>query len=324
MRFVVLGAGGVGSVVGAHLAQAGHDVLLIARPGHVRAIFERGLEITGARSFRVRVPAAVDASGLDECDVLIVTCKTPDTVAALDSVSHLQLQACCSLQNGVLKDAQLAAVFGRDRVVGACTMIGGARLADGLVEFTLDDATFFGELDGRPSERVEGIVQAFVESGLGAKAVDDVVSFEWTKQALQSASAPLSALTNLPMHLIWSIRPLAELLVSLVRETAAVAHALGVELTDYSGFGFDLRAVDRLPFEQAVELVLRRGEEVTARGRTGILTSMLQDVRAGRRTEIEETVGHVVREAERLGVPVPQTTLVYKAVRGIDLALAAD
>lgn len=320
MRVVILGAGGVGSVVGAHLAQAGHDVLLIGRPGHVQAIAERGLEITGARSMRVRVPAAVDGSELDECDLLVVTCKTPDTGDALESVAHVRVGLSCSLQNGVVKDRALADAFGPDRVLGACTMIGAARLADGVVHFTLDDETFFGEPHGPVSDRVQRVVDAFVESGLGAKAADDVASYEWTKQVLQCASAPVSALTRLPMHAIWGNRLLAELTVSILREATAVARANGIELTTHPGFGFDLRTLDQVPFEQAVGLVMQRGEAVRARGHTNILTSMLQDVQAGRRTEIEETVGHVVREAGRLGVPVPRTELLYKAVRGIELA----
>ena len=119
-------------------------------------------------------------------------------------VAHLRVGGVASLQNGVVKNEQIARVFGQEKVIGSTTMIGATLMRDGEVEYTLDGVTFFGDLGRHQSDRVSFIVDAFVRSGLKAAAADDIVSIEWTKQAFQNPFAPLSAITRLPVHLVWS------------------------------------------------------------------------------------------------------------------------
>ena len=218
MRVVILGAGGVGSVVAGHLARHGVDAVMIARPGHARAVQQNGLRLTGLSAFRVRLPAYADASTLDTADVLLITVKTKDMPRALASVKHLRIDSVASLQNGVVKNDQMARVFGAEKVVGATTMIGATLVRDGEVNYTLDGITFFGEPDGTCSERVNHLAQTFIDAGLKAAAVENIVSIEWTKQAIQNPFARLAALTRLPVHLVWSSPELAPLSVHMFRE----------------------------------------------------------------------------------------------------------
>ncbi len=238
---------------------------------------------------------------------------------ALDGVKHLHLGAVASLQNGVVKNHHMLRVFGADKVVGATTMIGATLVRDGEVNYTLDGITFFGEPDGTRSERVDRIAQAFVDAGLKAAAVENIVSIEWTKQAIQNPFAPLSALTRLPVHVVWSSPELATLSVHMFREVAAVADALGIPLSEHSAWSlFNQKTLRDAPFDEAVHMLVRMGQQVTHSGRTHIIPSMLQDVMAGKKTEIEETVGHVFKEGQRLGIPVPYTEFAYRAVRAIE------
>ena len=293
MRIVVLGAGGVGSIVAAFFARAGHDVSLVARGEHLAAVRERGLQVTGLSAFTATVEAAETATG--ECDALILATKTPDTRAALRAVEGLRPALSLSLQNGVAKDRVLAAAF--PPVTGATTMIGATRTGPGVVAHTLDGATYVGP------EATE-LAQAWNGSGLPMTVVEDVLAHEWAKQALQGAAATLAVASDLPNHLVHLrlARPMAE----VIREVAAVAAANGIELAAGEDYGFDVRAIATEPLEQAVARVVARGEQLVAAGKTEIVVSMLQDVRAGRPTEIEETAGYVVAEADRLGIPVPK------------------
>jgi 2-dehydropantoate 2-reductase len=198
-------------------------------------------------------------------------------------------------------------------------MIGATLVRNGEVEYTLDGITFFGELDKRPSSRVAQIVEVFVHSGLKAAAADDVVSVEWTKQAFQNPFAPLSAITRLPVHKVWSSPQLATLAVHMFREVAAVAKAHGVSLSEHPAWSlFNMRIMRDAPFEEAVRKLVEVGQQVTASGRTHIIPSMLQDVLAGKPTEIEETVGYVFHEGQRLGIPVAYTEVVYRTVKAIE------
>lgn len=319
MRVVVLGAGGVGSVVAGYLARAGYDVVMIARPGHTAAVQQSGLQLRGLDSFQVQVPALADATTLREADILLIVVKTKDMERVLAGVAHMRVGGVASLQNGVVKNEQIARVFGHDKVIGSTTMIGATLVRDGEVEYTLDGVTFFGEPDRRQSERVNFIVEAFVRSGLKSAAADDIVSVEWTKQAFQNPFAPLSAITRLPVHLVWSSPQLATISVHMFREVVAVARAKGVSLSEHPAWSlFDMKLMRDAPLDTAVQKLVEVGRQVTASGRTRIIPSMLQDVLAGKQTEIEETVGYVFKEGQRLGIPVPYTEVAYRTVRAIE------
>jgi 2-dehydropantoate 2-reductase len=326
VRFVVLGAGGIGLVLASHLARAGHDVTLVARGEQLDAVRQWGIEVRGLREFVVDVDAAPSATG--PCDLLVVATKTPDTVAALACVRDLDVHAALSVQNGVVKDRLLAEELGGDKVLGATTMLGGERIAPGVVNFTLDGMTAIGELGsdgsvgGPVSQRIREIAAAWNDAELAIETVEDVKAHEWAKQILQAAVSPLSVLAELPIHLLWSLRPFAESQVALMREAGAVAAALGVAPSPYEGYGFDVPAILNDPWEDAVRRIQDRGEALIAAGNTAIVVSMLQDIRSGRRTEIEETAGYVVAEGRRLGVPVPVLAFACDVVRG--KAVAAD
>jgi 2-dehydropantoate 2-reductase len=302
MRIVILGGGGIGSIVAAFFARAGHDVTLVTRGAHLDAVRARGIAVTGLAEFTAQVAVAERAAGA--CDAFVLSTKTPDTRAALEAVRGLAPRISLSLQNGVAKDHVLAEAF--EPVVGATTMVGATRTAPGAVAYTLDGATYAG------AEAAE-LAEAWNATGLQMVVVEDILGHEWAKQALQGPAATLAVASDLPNHLVHLrlARPFAEAL----REVAAVARAAGVELAAGEDYGFDVRAMADGPLEDAIARVTRRGEQLVAAGKTEIVVSMLQDVRAGRPTEIEETAGYVVAEADRLGVPVPNLALLCDIVR---------
>src|SRR5262245_47880568 len=146
MKIVILGAGAIGTVLGAHLARAGEDVTLIARGKRAAYLKEHGATITGLADFTVPVNVITDPSQVHSADVLIVTVKTYDMASALPSVAHLRVASVLSLQNGVLKNEQLAETFGREKVLGAMTFIGAEVLPTGIVRFTANQGFYLGEL----------------------------------------------------------------------------------------------------------------------------------------------------------------------------------
>ena len=106
MRIVILGGGGIGSIVAAFFARAGHDVTLVTRGAHLEAVRAEGITVTGLAGFSAAVRAAEPADG--ECDAFVLSTKTPDTRGALAAVSGLRPKLSLSLQNGVAKDGVLA------------------------------------------------------------------------------------------------------------------------------------------------------------------------------------------------------------------------
>ena len=320
MNIVILGAGGLGSVYGGYLARSGQAVTLIARPAHVAAIQHDGLRISGYEEFTVpagpRLRATADAASVRQADLLLVTVKTRDTETALADVAHLRPAMVASLQNGVLKDEQLIEAFGPQAVLGAACIVGATLREPGHAACTLFGATWFGELDDQRTERLEQVVAAFRETGLKVEVPASIRSAEWSKLCQILPAATLSALSRLEYHKVCQSPDLAYLFVKLTHECAAVAAASGVALGDYEGF--NVKTLAEADFEEAVAMIQERGRKLEARNMTDVRISMLQDVLAGRQTEIEAIAGDVVRRAQRLGLAVPATEFATRAIRGIE------
>jgi 2-dehydropantoate 2-reductase len=323
VRTIIVGAGGLGSVVGGYLAKAGYPVTLVGRTSHVGAIREHGLEILAldGRHLVKEVQATDDARTVAAADLLILCVKTYDSNVALKGAAHLsgRIRCALSLQNGVLKDKALGGVFGPESVIGATTMIGAALVGPGKVRYTAPAVTYVGEFDGRESERVRTVAEMFRKANLRVQVAPDIRSAIWCKLNHILPSAALSVLTRLEFHRILKDRTLATLFVELTRECAQVAKAQGIPLNDFPDF--EVKAVCEAPIDEAVGFVQEQGRKMERAGITNVKISMLQDVERGKRTEVEEIIGYVVREAARLEIPVPKIDLAYRLVKGIGEAV---
>ncbi|HXJ81987.1 MAG TPA: 2-dehydropantoate 2-reductase [Candidatus Methylomirabilis sp.] len=315
MKIVVLGAGALGSIVGAHLLRAGHDVTLIARERRARTLVERGLVLTGLAEFALPATVTTDPRTVRNADALLVTVKTYDTEEALASVRHLDVPTVVSLQNGVLKNEQLARVFGGERVVGAAATVAGEIVTDGAVRFTLNDRLALGEVPTGTSPRVAALVSALAEAGLRADVSSNIQCVEWSKLALFVSGGAVAALTRLPTGQFLSDPDGARLVVQLVQDVGRMASNLAIPLEDAGLLPIETLCRDPLP--TAVERVQQVGAAIAARAPMHKI-SILQDLERGRRLEIEETLGHVVRQAAALGVPVPTIDTCYRLLAVVD------
>jgi 2-dehydropantoate 2-reductase len=325
MRVLVVGAGSLGSVYGALLARAGHDVQLLAREPHARAIHDAGglrLE-TGGEDVLVPLRADWRPERIEPAEIAIVLTKTFDTAAALAALDHVrdQVRLAVSLQNSVEKDELLRAWCGPGPVVGGVSMVGGTLVEPGFVRHTFDRATVVGELPAGTSPRVEWLARLLADAGLSGVVSANVLGAEWAKLVHSLPSMALPALTRFHLHEIFLSPELARVYVQLVREGVAVAEAAGVEL-DEAPIAFPLREIAAAPEDEAVELVHEQGRRFEEAGMTSVRVSMLQSIEKGQRLEVEAIHGFVVREGARLGVPVPATELCYRLLAAIDRSLA--
>jgi 2-dehydropantoate 2-reductase len=322
VNVVVAGAGALGSVLGGYFAQAGADVTLIARRPHVEAIRARGLRIGGRRGPQIvrDVKAVVDPGEVESSDLLIMCVKSQDNQEALASLRHLRgnIGTAMSLQNGGRKDEELAEAFGRDAVVGATTLVGASMPEPGRVLHTNDGGTWIGEFDGKPSARVKAIADLFRKADLSIEVGADIRTAIWCKLNQMVPAAALSYLTRLCIHQIYLDRELATLFVEISREVAQVAERLGIPLADFRGF--TVKTVCTLPFKEAVESVVARGRAMHEQGMTQVKISTLQDLERGKPTEADQTIGHVVRLAADLGVPLPKLGVLHRVIQSIEAA----
>lgn len=302
VEYAILGAGALGSILGAHLAQAGHDVMLLARGRRAAQIDADGLRIEGLVNLDVRVPVLTDPIQLKRADTLIVATKAIGTAQSLEPLRHAEIDAAFSLQNGMQKDELLAAAFGPAAVIGAVANFSGELRPSGSVLFTRNVDLRVGELRGPVTKRVQRIAGAIDAAGVWATASEAILEDEWSKFA---AWVGLMALSVTTRRHTWEYlcNPAAALvLVRLVREVGCLAAAFDVELAGAPVL--PVQELYRVPDERAVEIV-------TAIGRTFRLNgprhrvSALQDLEAGRPLEIEETIGHAVAMARRMRLELP-------------------
>jgi 2-dehydropantoate 2-reductase len=303
MHFAVIGAGAVGGYFGARLARFGQRVSFVARGAHLRAIRERGLTIwSPLGDFTVRAQAEDDPSRIGPVDVVLLATKTYDNPTALPMIGPLLGPAtvAITLQNGVDSVDEVAAVIGQERTLGGPTYIAAALSLPGLVEQTgIHRRIVFGEAFGdrrRVSNRVRAIADVFLHADIQAEPVADARGPLWEKFVYLAPFSAFTGAARLPIGPIWADPEIRDVFKAAVREVESVARAEGIALRD-SGALMDYvtRYVNVLP--------------PTTR------SSLLIDLQAGKRIEVESLAGSVVHRARAAGVAVPVMTGLYAALK---------
>ncbi len=305
-RVCVVGGGVIGSLYAAHLATQVEVSVLTRREEHAAALREHGLRVSGKHDFTAPLLAATDPAQLPDPDLVLLSTKAPDVADAARRLAGPFADApLMTIQNG-LGAEEIVRAHGERPLISAVTFMSGVRHSDIHVEYELDTETWLGPYAGTIEyERVEEVRDLLVAAGLRARAFRDLRPAQWSKLIFNATVNTVAALTDLPHVAQFAARDgatdLGHLVFDLVDEGKRVAAAAGVELHED-------------PWEMNV-LAVRRGETEAAEGHYAHVPSMLDDVRSRRRTEVDFITGALVREAERVGVPVPLHAAMYRLVR---------
>jgi 2-dehydropantoate 2-reductase len=286
MRVCVVGCGAVGSLFAAHLATLpdvevwAYDIVA----EHVAAINRDGLRLTGRADIVGQLHARTDPVQIPPCEFGIVATKAMFTEAAIAATVHLFADgAVCSVQNGVGNEEVIAEHVAR--VIRGTTFPAGHVVAPGVVEMDTAGDTWIGPFEDRPATiaEVERLAEALTRSGMATKALADARGAQWTKLIFNAASNPLGALTGLTHGRLCERTPCRRLISDLIAEGVAVAGALGITL------------------DSDPEVMIDYAAKVAYDHRA----SMLQDVLAHRKTEIDALNGGITRFGRERGVPTP-------------------
>jgi 2-dehydropantoate 2-reductase len=312
MHFAILGAGALGTILGAHLVRAGHEVTMLARGARAETLERDGLVVKGLVEMRERCEVITEPSKLRDADCFAVGTKAIDTRASLQPYAHVRVQTTFSMQNGVMKDELLAEVFPQASVIGSMADFSGELLASGEVLFTRNVGLDLGELSGAMSERVMELARIIDTAGVRCNAVADIKTREWSKFVAWSGMVPLAALTRLNTWRYLMDASGARIAVKLVRETAQLAKALGVPLMDLSPLpASTIVSASDADAIAAVQDVGRRFQANAPEHRM----STLQDIERGTRIEIEETLGFALRRGRELGLSMPTLELSFEFLK---------
>lgn len=307
MRIAVLGSGGVGGYFGGRLAQTGvAEVSFIARGPHLQSLKSDGLRVRSVfGDFHVQAPATDDPGTIGPCDYVLFCVKSYDTVTAIRQLHPLIAEhtAVVSLQNGIDNEEKIAAAVGIQHVVGGVAFIFSSISEPGVITHTGGPARIvLGEMDGSTSGRVESLTDLCRQAGIASETTDNIRRVLWDKFAFICAHAALTSVTRLPVGAIRDVPETWEAFLSILREVVGVARAEGIDLGEGT--------VDRhAAFAKGLEAQL--------------FSSLYDDLTSGRRMELEALHGELVRRAERHGVDVPVSRMVYAFLRPWALRNAA-
>ncbi|MDP7007286.1 MAG: 2-dehydropantoate 2-reductase [Candidatus Poseidoniia archaeon] len=287
MKTALLGAGALGSVLAARLAQGGSEVVLIAEGARAERL-RRGLRVEGLTRFHATLSVQPTPEG---CDWLLLCTKSWQLEPLLPRLAEwgVPVVAC---QNGLLAVEMLADALGAENVAGFVTGLGAARQPDGSVMHAGDGYAVLGATVGAPTAALRQLHDAFSAGGIEATLTSDLPGELWLKAIANNAINPVAALAGVPNGALRE-GALREQARAACREGAAVAATLEITLPGDA-------------WARALEIMER-----TAANRC----SMLQDLEAGRRTEIEAITGAIVQRGRRAGIATPVSEALLHAVR---------
>jgi 2-dehydropantoate 2-reductase len=301
MRFAIFGSGAVGGYFGAKLAQSGQRVTFIARGAHLRAIRERGLLIwSPLGDLLVNAEATDRPEDAGPVDVVVVAVKGYDNDSAFARLAPLvgPDTVVLSLQNGVESADQLAERVGRDRVIAGPAYIATGLRAPGLIVQTgTHRRIVFGEVFGPSSavsERVARIAGVLAAADIQAEAVPDARVPLWEKLIFLAPLSGLCAAMRRQTGAVWNDPFAREVFLTAAREVEAVARAEGVPVPA-DAFDKLVAYMEALP--------------------PAMTPSLLIDLKAGKRLELEALQGAVVRRGRRNGVPTPVLDALYAVLK---------
>lgn len=307
MKIVVVGAGGVGGCFGARLAADGNEVTFVARGAHAQAMRDAGLRVrspTGDLHLRpVQLLDDPRTTGL--VDAVLIAVKMYDLEAAVAPIRPLLHRdtAVVPLQNGVEAAAILDRVIGRRHVCPGIAYIAAAIEAPGVIRHEGGTARLlFGERGGDRSWRIEMLQAACQGAGIATEIPADIEVEVWRKFIFL---APFSAATCLGRTTIGAVREdpmLWREFMAMVEEAAAVARARGVPLPP------DV-VEERIAFARRPPATMR--------------SSMLHDLEAGRRLELDWLTGAVLRLGAEAGMASPVSQAAFDALTPLSGGAAA-
>jgi 2-dehydropantoate 2-reductase len=320
LTIIVYGAGAIGGITGARLADARHDVLLVDKvQDHVAAMNARGLTIE-SRSGLVNIAVRAltpDALG-DGLELVLLAVKSQDTPAALDVLKPRLAAdgAIVSLQNG-LNEEVIAAAVGASRTIGCLVNWAADWQAPGRILWGGEGALVLGELDGRKSARVQGLAK-LLDVVAPTRISDNILGYTWAKH-VYGALLIATALVDAHVYEVVERSPeIQRMLVALVLESMDVALRAGIRLEAFDEYDpadyYEAARGDVAARERAMAGIATHYRAAT-KTKTGIWRDLA--VRK-RKTEVGALLGPTVARARGLGLAMPLTERLIAMIEELE------
>ena len=302
-NFAVIGAGPVGCIVAAFLAKGGYNVILCdVIPDLVNAARDPGITIEGAENLKQKISKVctnVDELADHDPDVIIITVKAHALPLIASSIEGFIRDGMyiVSWQNGIDTELKLAESLGKGPVMRAVVNYGCGLVGPAHVRIPFHHPPhYIQELDPESRQKAIGIADAFSRGGLTTEHTEQIISMVWRKSVMNACMNPVCAVTGLTMSRAMNDPIVFQIVEALVKECINVARSNEINL------GWDF-------YPHAIEYMRNAGDHKP---------SMLMDIEAKRRTEIDFINGKFVEYGTQTGVETPYNKTLSALIKGLE------
>ena len=305
-KFGIIGAGPVGSIMGAHLAKAGHDVTLVdVLKAHMDEIKTNGLSITGFKELKVPFSEKNICYGIDELenkdvDVVFISVKAsilPQILPMLKTVAKPGMTF-VALQNGLDNEELIADAFGEENTLRIVVNYAGNLIDNGRVRMSFFNApNYIGMIDSKAEKKAQTLAEVITKADLETEFTPEIKKYEWEKIILNAALSPVCALTRRTMRQMMDFEDTRNLAEEILREGIEVAAANGVHFKpDF--LEFCMSYLDKAGHHR---------------------TSMHVDIEKKSPTEISFINDKIVKYGQAKGIPTPINSTIVSLIKGSEL-----
>ena len=302
MKITIVGPGAMGCLLAAFLAKGKQEVWLLDKnPERAAKIREQGIKVEGiGGNWLAKVNSTSDPKEIGAAqDLVIVAVKAYDTKEAIARIKPLLKEDTfiLTLQNGLGNIEIISEVYGQDCVLGGVTNMGATLLGSGWVRYAGKGETVIGRIDGRIPVQLRSIREVFNKAGIDTRISKDIKSLLWSKLIINVGINALTAITGLNNGRLIEFEASRKILEAAVTEAVKAAKKKRIKLI----------------YDDPLSKV-----EAVCEATSGNVSSMLQDVLKGRRTEIDFINGVIVRQAQGLGIAAPVNAALTGLVKTIE------
>lgn len=299
-KVLVVGAGAVGGYFGGLLEKAGVDLRFLVRARRFQAISENGLKVLSPEGDFVVHPSLIPCvDKIEEVDLIILTVKCQDIAPLLPELAPLVEKGAVllTLQNGVGTEDEILAFYKKPCVLAGVAYITARLDASGVIEHARRGMIVLGELSGEHSPRAKAVYQFLSDAGIMCRLSTHIRRAKWEKLCWNATFNPLSVILDTPISLVLQHPALTQIVRKGIAEVIAVAASEGIVLKP--------RII-----EQTIEVSFDLKD---------YYTSMYEDYRQGKETEVEYLNGDLLRRGKKNGVPTPVNEMLYALLKGLEM-----
>ena len=319
LKIGIVGAGAIGGICAGWIKNAGYDVQVVVRtPDHARQIMAEGIQITGIKGgLTVKMDAVSRVEDMDrDRDIILLCVKATSMMEAAEKLKERLKPGSMvvSLQNGFCEEA-LAAVLGRETVIGCVTGWGATLHSPCRLEMTSPGDFIVGNIDNRPDPRLEQ-VRAVLDAILPTRISNNIAGDLYSKLIINSCITSVGAVCGLYLGQMLSRKKARLIFLRIMEEAMAVAKAMGINVAVFAGKLDYYRFLEN----KGMFADLKRHLFLRALGfkYRKLKSSSLQSLERGKQTEIDYLTGFITSNALRFNISTPVNTQVLEMVKKIE------